>query len=165
MEMTAREITANYKAAKNPKSQINILADLNDTNGGEIVRILLENGIENIKTPKEQPPLHTLEEHAKETPRETPGETPKETPKAPKAKAKKKATPKKQTAKAQTPPQMQPQTEEIIKIPIGEKMPPELAERITLEMIRLTEESDLIYKKVKALQAVLDLYKPLTVEV
>lgn len=157
MEMTAREITANYKAAKNPKSQINILADLNDTNGGEIVRILLENGIENIKTPKEQPPLHTLEEHAKETP----GETPKETPKAPKAKAKKKATPKKQTAKAQTPPPI----EETIKIPIGEKMPPELAERITLEMIRLTEESDLIYKKVKALQAVLDLYKPLTVEV
>lgn len=163
MEMTAREITANYKAAKNPKSQINILADLNDTNGGEIVRILLENGIENIKTPKEQPPLHTLEEHAKETP----GEMPKETPKAPKAKAKakKKATPKKQTAKAQTPLQLQPQTEETIKIPIGEKMPPELAERITLEMIRLTEESDLIYKKVKALQAVLDLYKPLTVEV
>lgn len=44
MQMTKSEIVADYQAAKDPKKQIGILADLNQTTKAEIVSILREAG-------------------------------------------------------------------------------------------------------------------------
>lgn len=52
MEMTPNEIIRNYNAAKHPKMQIDILADLNDTTPEEIKKII--SAKEEKKEPKKK---------------------------------------------------------------------------------------------------------------
>ena len=54
MQMTKDEILTSFKQAKNPADQLRILADLNGTDVATIKRILLEQGVDIRKLPRER---------------------------------------------------------------------------------------------------------------
>ena len=56
MQMTDLEIVANYKSAKDPKKQIEILAQLNVCNKETIRKILIKNGVPESELPSKRGP-------------------------------------------------------------------------------------------------------------
>ena len=69
MQMTKSEILREYKLAKNPKEQIQVLADLNATDKQTIVDILIEMGVDGRTLPhprrpkKQEAPIVSAAEH------------------------------------------------------------------------------------------------------